>query len=386
MRYFYVVLFACFLLGCVGCKHHDLTDRYTNESTQIVNINLSDDNFLEIMPLVCNYRFTALEISDKCIIGEINKIIYYGGKFYILDRRQQRQIYVFDADGKYLMSIGRRGRGPGEYIVPTDFFVTNNTITVYDQYSHKINYYNLDGKYLNSQAMPYKVYEIEASKNNEIFVITGDNYNIKDIKDYGILRLSSDNKILNKYCHNKFAMNFSNEYDLYTFNDDVVYAKALQDGVFAIDDNDEFYLKYKFNISPSPLPTGFVEKCNGDFSIFKDKYANSFAYFNGQYWETPLFLGLGINYSNKPYFVIYDKKNKNAYSGIVGIRYGLQSDDINGVLSSVLHNSPTYVSGNTIVGAISPEKLPRSIRNSIWGGEYNSEFCNPVLVNIELKD
>ena len=84
--------------------------------------------------------------------------------------------------------------------------------------------------------------------------------------------------------------------------------------------------------------------------------------------------------------MIYNKKNKVAHSGIVGIRYGLQSDDINGVLSSVLNNSPIHVSGNTVVGAISSEKLPRNIRDNIWGTEYNSEFCNPVLVHVEFKN
>ena len=386
MRFFYITILTICLFRCIGCERYSLTDIHISKKTQTIDVNVSKDNFLEIMPLVNNYRFTPLEISNKCIIGEINKIIYVGDKYYILDRRQQKQIYVFDPDGKYLMSIGRRGRGPGEYIEPTDFYVTNNNIAVFDQYAHKINYYDLNGEFINSRTMPYKVYEIETTKNNEIFVVTGDNHKLKDIKDYSILRLSSDNNILNKYCYNKYSMNFSNEYDLYTFNDNVVYAKALQGGVFSIDDNDEFYLKYKFNIQPSPLPAGFEETCRGDFSKFKERYANTFTYFNGQYWETTSFLGFGINYSNNPYFVIYNKKNKVAHSGIVGIRYGLQPDDINGVLSSVLNNSPIHVSGNTVVGAISSEKLPRNIRDNIWGTEYNSEFCNPVLVHVEFKN
>lgn len=384
MKHLYIIIFAVCLCGC-SSQYSSLVDKYISEMTQTIAVDVSKDNFCEIIPLVKDYKFIPLEISDKCIIGEINKILVRDGRFYILDRRQQKMIYVFDANGKYLLSIGRQGRGPGEYTEPTDFIVTNDTITVYDQYTHKLNYYSLNGEYISSQTMPYKIYEIEEAGNNEMFVVTGDNSNIKEIKDYVVLHLSHDNNILNKYCHNKYSMNYSNEYDLYTFNGDIVYAKALQPGVFAIDDNG-FYLKYKFETKPASLPSDFEAICKGDFAEFKDKYANTYAHFNGQYWETSGYVGFGINYSNKPYLVVYDKKSKEGYAGMVGIRFGLQSDDINGVLASAINNSPTFVNGNGVVGSISADRLPRSIRDTLWGNEYNSEFCNPVLVHIEFKD
>ncbi len=382
MRRLCIILIAFCLCGCWKSS---TPEEYETDKTEMLGIDVSGDNFLEIMPMVKSYRFIPLETADDCIIGEINKVQYANNRYYILDRRQRKQIFVFDENGRFLMPVSKTGRGPGEYIEPTDFYVTDSTIVVYDMFTHKLNCYNPDGAYIGNRILPYKIYEIEESPCCEgIYAVTGDNRTIKDIDNFEILELSQDNNVEARYYHNKYTINFSNEYDLHTFNGNIIYAKPFRPGVFAIDGGG-IYLKYGFNIKPLPLPADFEKVCNGDFTVFRAKYADSYAYFNGQYWETANYVGVGVNYRRLPYLSIYDKTSKKLHTGIVGIRYGLDSEDVNGVLTTVLNNSSLCVDGNIITGIIPPAAIPKNLRTGIFNTEYDSDFRNPVIVRMEFE-
>ena len=97
-------------------------------------------------------------------------------KYYILDRHLQKALFVFDEEGKFRNRIGRRGRGPGEFIEPTDFIVSDSTVTVFDMFGHKLLYYNPDGTFIRSVRLPYSIYEIESGGDGSaIYAVGGDN-------------------------------------------------------------------------------------------------------------------------------------------------------------------------------------------------------------------
>ena len=381
-RFAYLIIFVTVCLG--GCKEYSSLEEYVTNRTEEFDIEISSDHFLDVMPMLNEYKLTALETTRDCVIGEVNKILYANGCYCILDRRQQKQIFVFDESGKFLRTIGRQGRGPGEYSEPSDFFVSDSMVVVYDMFMHKLNYYSLAGEFLRDQELSYKVYEVEKSPSDDgLYVVAGDNRNIEDVKGFEILKLSDNNIAEDAFLRNDYTMNFSNGYDLHIFNGDIIYAKALRSGVFAFD-NSVPYLRYKFNIKPAPLPDDFEKECNGDFAKFRRKYANSYAYFNGQYWETNNYVGVGVNFQNVPYLAIYNKHSKRLDVGMVGIRYGLTDEDINGVLTSVLSGSSLSIQGDTIVGVISPIKIPQNMRAEIFSTEDDFEFANPVIVRLKL--
>jgi len=71
-------------------------------------------------------------------------------KIYVLDYNEA-ELKVFDRDGKYLKTIGRRGQGPGEFSSPFSMGITaENTIMVHDLMNRRINYFSFEGKFINS--------------------------------------------------------------------------------------------------------------------------------------------------------------------------------------------------------------------------------------------
>ena len=89
---------------------------------EIIPVDLKED-YLDISPLIDSVVLIPLEATDQSLIGNIDKIICTDDRFYILDKRTSKNLFVFDHQGKFIRCIGQAGRGPGEYLEPSDFVV-----------------------------------------------------------------------------------------------------------------------------------------------------------------------------------------------------------------------------------------------------------------------
>ena len=70
------------------------------------------------------------------------------GKIYALDPKAGA-VKVFDPRGRFLMSIGKKGQGPGEFSLPTRMILTPaNEVAVMDALLLRISFFAMDGKYL----------------------------------------------------------------------------------------------------------------------------------------------------------------------------------------------------------------------------------------------
>jgi hypothetical protein len=119
---------ACFLQTCfvmlfciISCKEPEATDCLI-------------DDFRFDMPAVKhpeellggNVRKIQPEATtSESLIGNVNKIIKHGDDFYILS--DDRRILHFSGQGKFLSSLDKRGGGPEEYAMLTDFDVHETT-------------------------------------------------------------------------------------------------------------------------------------------------------------------------------------------------------------------------------------------------------------------
>jgi len=69
-------------------------------------------------------------------------------RIYVLDY-SEANIKVFNKNGDYLKTIGRKGQGPGEMTSPFAICITNrNEIVIQDLNNHQISFFSLEGRYL----------------------------------------------------------------------------------------------------------------------------------------------------------------------------------------------------------------------------------------------
>lgn len=96
-------------------------------------------------------------------------------RIYIADRKETH-IKIFDKDGVYLITIGRKGQGPGEMQMPIHVQITSkNEVIVHDYMAQRLSFFSLDGKYLRqkstAKAINFIPIRMDSQGNLIVFVV-----------------------------------------------------------------------------------------------------------------------------------------------------------------------------------------------------------------------
>lgn len=89
----------------------------------------------------------VLEDTDESLLGRIDKIEFLDNNLYVLE--ENRGLFMFNKQGKFIKMIGSKGGGPGEYVGLNDMSVDaeNKKIYLLDGQSQKILRYSSNGNY-----------------------------------------------------------------------------------------------------------------------------------------------------------------------------------------------------------------------------------------------
>lgn len=140
------------------------------EQTNIPTISFENEGeaFKE-EDLIC--EFIPLETSSDCLIKKIAQIQFVDNRIFIFDSANHL-FYVFDTNGKFITQIGNYGEGPGEYVLPTQFYINKakGTITIDDIGKQTIMHYSLkDYQYLNTQKTFKHIYSTLLADGNIVW-------------------------------------------------------------------------------------------------------------------------------------------------------------------------------------------------------------------------
>lgn len=84
--------------------------------------------------------------NDSLFFTGSNSIEYEQGKFFV-EERENGYISVFDKDLKFLYKIGRKGRGPGEFTLLSDFQIYRDSIFAVSSGNSQMHVFDLQGSY-----------------------------------------------------------------------------------------------------------------------------------------------------------------------------------------------------------------------------------------------
>lgn len=157
------VLVAFSMLG-IGCQKKKAT--WTGK-IEIVNGITNVSN-----PFKPKFEYRALFLDEELSIGEDKgrpEYIFSGigglavdeqGNIYAIDSREA-VVRVFDHQGMYVRTIGRKGQGPGETQYPVFVQATpQEELAVYDYSVARMLFYSLDGTYLRQKTTPRPIMPI----------------------------------------------------------------------------------------------------------------------------------------------------------------------------------------------------------------------------------
>lgn len=330
--------------------------------------------------IVNNVRAVVLEETEHSIIGHIDKMIYDRGRFYVLDRKMNKGIYVFNSDGSFLFNIGRVGRGHGEYIEPTDFVIADTLVLVLDEFGKKFVRYGLDGVYRGQKRLNAVFTNIACTENGRLIMAkAGDNSNQNELRDYELFQIDIEGNILRKYYKNEYSMNFSASNELVAFGDKIYYARALRPGVCEVDTSG-FRMKYAFDFGNKNLPLDYERQSSGDYPRFLKRFESGYVYYTGSFIETSRYVGFAVHDGDKMnFYQVYDKDTGKSIIKPVGllvdkgkiVRESLMYSSLNGTVD---------VKDDTVVSVVSPKRAFEA--GFVTAGDSES---NPVLLVMLFK-
>lgn len=376
-----LLLAVCLCVAVLFDKSDNPSLPYSDIEGFTTIIEATDKSGVDVpADIVNNVRAVVLEETEHSIIGHIDKMMYDRGRFYILDRKMNKGIYVFNSEGSFLFNIGRVGRGHGEYIEPTDFVIADTLVLVLDEFGKKFVRYGLDGTYRGQNRLNAVFTNIACTENGRLIMAkAGDNSNQNELRDYELFQIDIEGNILRKYYKNEYSMNFSAGNELVAFGDKIYYARALRPGVCEVDTSG-FRMKYAFDFGNKNLPLDYERQSSGDYPRFLKRFENGHVYYTGSFIETSRYVGFAVHDGDEMnFYQVYDKNTGKSIIKPVGVlvdkgkivRESLMYSSLNGTVD---------VKDDTVVSVVSPKRAFEA--GFVTAGDSES---NPVLLVMFFK-
>ncbi len=351
-------IFLLVIIALLSCNKNNEFIENSNCSNVTIH-DIKKYNILKYSDLFDSIRLVKLETSDQCLIGNINRIVNYKNKFYILDRQIAKALFVFNDCGKFCGRIGKIGKGPGEYINPDYFHIDpiSEEILIYDRFKNEIISYNINGNFKNTQKLKNRI-DAFSTINSEYLALYFNYYGNEDIKNLPKHNLHiinrkgkvqfesfnrSDSKIPNIEYSNSF---FCNE-------EDVLFNPSFENRIFAIDSN-RISVKYRFDFGSKSISNEFLESIVKSEKSKKDVYEkieNSEKVYIHSFLETNNYLVLTVSIKKVLCNIFYSK--------ITGVlKYAnVYLNDMYGIIPGS-HNLYRSSSENTILSYFIPSDVP----------------------------
>ncbi|MDR0953904.1 MAG: 6-bladed beta-propeller [Rikenellaceae bacterium] len=166
-----VFLLTVGLLGLWSCAEKPKSA--TGDVELISYVDLTEKSSLQkgaknykptMTDVVSEIRYIPLETTQESLIGNVSHVEVDSGLYFISDQTQSK-LLVFDSEGHFLNTIGRVGRGPGEYIYLYSYYLdrSRKEVGVLDNYERKTLIYNYEGKHLRDVEYPEEIFFPRAS-------------------------------------------------------------------------------------------------------------------------------------------------------------------------------------------------------------------------------
>jgi len=398
-KYYLFILIALCLFSCGGKNHQ-------SNKLETISINGNIRQALNLSSFVDTIEFIPLETNNENLIGEVDRIIYRNGKYYLRTTHgmQNGKLSVFDNAGKYLWGLNKRGQGLGEYEELDDFSLTDSGNIVIPTYKRIITYDSI-GHFLSENRMELFMTEFLNIGNNS-FIIRHfaayhyDNNLFSIMDNKGIIkgRLFKQSNIEAK--KSAFLVDARS---ITTYKSMIYFIYPYCDTIYSIDNKENIKRLYYIDYGSKKIPDGLIDKKDDVFSWEKKLFIFDDYLHASAIGVTDNYIYIGsINKSFQALLSLYSKRNQHILTAHTLI------DDMflkGNKLTITARNMAHEIDGNDILWPLDPEYLINGYKHymSYLSETGREEFrkkypglvkiCttlkeddNPVILRIKVKD
>ncbi len=248
-----LILFFPYNQSSLKAKPHPVTVNIGSNIKKMSQINLSD--------LVTRIEYIPLETKENNYTGNIIQTVFSKNLILILGFNG---CMLYDTEGHFKGNIGKKGRGPGEYLLPGDIGLgKDNNIYIKDLYD--LNEFDTKGslikKYTKTFLFEYQYYLYTVFPINDSLFLghvhnsTGQSkYKALLINKSGMVKQYYENYILFNRGR-EVASGFEGFAHIYKFNNEIFYKEFYNDTLFYLDNHYQLKPKYIFDLGSLKEPT-----------------------------------------------------------------------------------------------------------------------------------
>ena len=226
--------------------------------------------------------------------------------------QQRDSVMAFDPQGKYLFTLARKGRGPGEYTNIESLFIYEGLIYIQNKFLMQV--YDQKGSFLRAhtltqtpqEAAPRQVYPA----GNHHFIARGD-YGKQ--MEYAIGVLNTDFGFVQPVIGKSNISEISTTEHFSPYGDELLFWEVFCDTIFSIKNLTNIYPKYYVDFGANSVPKSVYKKGTWAIMEFLNEEVNSGRYagflhniLEGQHYLTAFF---AFHYE-KSDLLVYDKVKK----------------------------------------------------------------------------
>ncbi|MCR5695498.1 MAG: 6-bladed beta-propeller [Marinilabiliaceae bacterium] len=307
------LLLACILTSVESCSPTESSSPNIIDSTaEIIDIPHFDegDIYIQSNEFLDTIYFVPLETNDNSIVGYIDKIQVVGDTIYVLDIRNTKSLKRFTINGKYIDQIGNLGRGPGEYLQPTNFWVDEKDIIISDCYQNKVIFFTLDGSFIKEVLTPFNIHQLARIDDNEFIINI---YKDKKIKDFSLIVTDSTFQESKKELYyrplDKYVL-FSNALSLSKNKDGIFYFDNVGDSISKINKHGGAVAKYIFKFNTHSQGDIFKKKAQNEQNQLSD--AQKYLTLGSSLLQTDDFVFADLFKEKSLYHLVYSKRSKTS--------------------------------------------------------------------------
>ena len=172
-------------------------------------------------------KYTTLETTDESLVGKIGKIAKRKEYFFILS--EDKEILQFSEDGKFVSSLNKRGAGPDEYTMITDFNIYINNeeeieiwISDYNTIK-KYRYINNLWKQFASINYSYVINKLHIINENSILLLSGQN-------KHSLTHSDGKGNEISSYFKSEIPFLIFKPVQFIKFQDEMIFQKGMSNG------------------------------------------------------------------------------------------------------------------------------------------------------------
>ena len=184
-----------FLLFSIG------TFAYSTRTEQaggvsVASFQLKDNSCVNLSEFVSSVELVPLETTEACLIGTLAQLVEHNGYYYIGSAGMvTEQVMVFDANGRFLYKLDKRGMGPDE-------FYDKYGISDEDLYKILKAMYGYDAGDLGADDLNAGINNVKSELDSKYYVTLASD-NAEDLfneiiglkEDFGKLRVNNDDAV-----------------------------------------------------------------------------------------------------------------------------------------------------------------------------------------------